>query len=138
MSIEVKEIEGPGERTNKDRTNLLEVQNDIRAIAGHLFRCWPEDITIELSTGEINGDPYIFSELLHKEKPLEKSRHFPVGPYSGFGETIEMAIIDLLFIVRIRAEETAMRLVEILKEREYPTGADLNAIWSVKQQDPPG
>lgn len=130
MTIEIKEIDSPGERTTKCRTDLLMVQEDIRAIAGHLFRCWPDDITIELTTDKIGGDPYILSNILLKGKPLNKSRHFPIGPYSGFGDTIEKAIVDLLFMIRIRAEETSLKLIDILKDRDYPTGADVNALWS--------
>jgi len=124
------------ERTNKNRIDLLEVQKDIRMIAGHLFRCRPEEITLELTTGEISGDPYIFCEILHKGKPLDTERYFPIGPYSGFGETVEKAIVDLLFMIRVRAEETSRMLLEILEERQYPTNADLTALWTKKGETP--
>jgi len=53
MSLQFTEVEDP--LTNKNRTDLLLAQEDIRAIAGHLFRCCPEDISIRLTTENIGG-----------------------------------------------------------------------------------
>lgn len=136
MSLQFTEVEDP--ETTKNRTDLLLAQEDIRAIAGHLFRCNPEDITIRLSTEVIGSEDMIISEVLYKGKPLDRTRnpprYFPIGPYSGFGNTVEKAILDLLLMIRIRAEETAVKLIEILKEREYPTSADINKVWSKREK----